>query len=659
MPLRIYPTPEGLTPSASYRLYVDGQEVFVYDAQVVLDAIDPARNVCAPYVSSYASFDADVGQSVEVCIVPLFETVQDVQVSPLSRGTAATHAPEEIRFTMQVPNQLSVEINGLIDRTMMIFANPPETNAPNPNDRNVIYFGPGVHIVDDPDNRIRLRSGQTLYLAGGAVVTGIVLAEDADDIKILGRGILHAGNVAGRWPDYWRGIVDWPADAPQRHSQVALKNCKRIEIGGVSLIDTPEWTLAIDHCEDIVIKNIKIIGYQINSDGIDLCGCKNVTVRDCFIRSSDDTIAVKCLYDPTGENVTTSDIEVTGCTLWADRASAIEIGHEACAAEIAYMRFADIDILHQREESYGYHAIDITNSDFADIHDILYEDIRIERCNRLFGLRVREGAFGSSGYSKGRIHNITLRNIRCDGNSAIFLMGRDDEHTVCGIRLENIYVKGQLLTSLAAIRRNPYVRDVTLFLDGKQADALEAYPSADQCIPLDISPICNIMAGKDIGLCGMESAVWMRLPSGVTVLEGIPFHITGQGYDSEGDYKRFAIPPNRRRGGVPARLAIDAKAEWLFFLQTAIHVTSETDSLLCRYVITYQDGSAETIFVRNRNDVHDWKHWSRAGWQVVFGELCAYIMPWRNPHLEKAIASVEMLDGEIPELPALMAITRA
>jgi len=244
-------------------------------------------------------------------------------------------------------------------------------------------------------------------------------------------------------------------------------------------------------------------------------------------------------------------------------------------------------------------------------------------------------------------------------NETIFLSGRDGEHAVYDIKLEDVYIKGQPLTSLADVRRNTYVRDVTLFSGGKQADTLEAYPGPEQCVPLDISPMCNIVAGNDIGLYGIASFEWMTMPGGVTTVEGIPFHITGQGRAPIGDYKRFAVPPDRRRSNRPTRMDIDAKAEWLFFLQTTINAVSEIDAILCRYLITYQDGTAETINVRNLNDAHDWRHWSIAGWQASFGGLRAYIMPWKNSHPKKEIKSIEMLGGDIPELPVLMAITRA
>ena len=49
---------------------------------------------------------------------------------------------------------------------LVIFGNAIEKDVPSKDDPNVVYFGPGLHIQD----KIDLKSNQTLYIAGGAVV---------------------------------------------------------------------------------------------------------------------------------------------------------------------------------------------------------------------------------------------------------------------------------------------------------------------------------------------------------------------------------------------------------------------------------------------------------------------------------------------------------
>ena len=58
------------------------------------------------------------------------------------------------------------------------------------------------------------------------------------------------------------------------------------------------WSTIIrNNCENITVDNIKIIGqWRYNSDGINICASKNVTVKNSFIRSFDDCIITRGAY---------------------------------------------------------------------------------------------------------------------------------------------------------------------------------------------------------------------------------------------------------------------------------------------------------------------------------------------------------------------------
>ena len=68
----------------------------------------------------------------------------------------------------------------------------PETGAPNRDAAGVRYFGPGVHHP----GKIQLKSGETLYVAGGAVVYTAVEARGAVGVRIRGRGIIDTSQYA-------------------------------------------------------------------------------------------------------------------------------------------------------------------------------------------------------------------------------------------------------------------------------------------------------------------------------------------------------------------------------------------------------------------------------------------------------------------------------
>ena len=60
--------------------------------------------------------------------------------------------------------------------------------------KGVMYFGPGTHRPKDlPNNQIRIPSNTTVYLAPGAVVKAKLVVDKAENVRIIGRGIIdHA-----------------------------------------------------------------------------------------------------------------------------------------------------------------------------------------------------------------------------------------------------------------------------------------------------------------------------------------------------------------------------------------------------------------------------------------------------------------------------------
>ena len=81
---------------------------------------------------------------------------------------------------------LSVEFDGDRLHNLHLFANPVETETYTESNDSVLYFGPGVHRLEYVD----IFEPQTLYhlslLAAGVAVT----ADGAENVRIIGRGIL-------------------------------------------------------------------------------------------------------------------------------------------------------------------------------------------------------------------------------------------------------------------------------------------------------------------------------------------------------------------------------------------------------------------------------------------------------------------------------------
>ena len=97
------------------------------------------------------------------------------------------------------------------------------------------------------------------------------------------------------------------------------------------------------NARDIRIDNIKQICRRENSDGIDICNSRDVTVTGCFMRNNDDEICVKCTQ-PWPAQIS-KNIVVEGCVIWNERARGLGITSET-RRDIEDVVFKNCDIIH-------------------------------------------------------------------------------------------------------------------------------------------------------------------------------------------------------------------------------------------------------------------------------------------------------------------------
>ena len=69
-----------------------------------------------------------------------------------------------------------------------------------------------------------------------------------------------------------------------------------MKIDGVILRDPDVWCLSAFGCRNLEISNVKLVGlWRYNADGIDICNCQDVVIRNSFVRAFDDAIVLKGL----------------------------------------------------------------------------------------------------------------------------------------------------------------------------------------------------------------------------------------------------------------------------------------------------------------------------------------------------------------------------
>jgi len=439
-----YPAPAGEASSDDYEVQAAGQKVDTYMARV----LDPPFaekewDYGGPY--SFANFDMSGPVSVRIVCK---RSLRNVVIRPKSSGIQPTLEDDHtLNLTLDRPRKLSVEPDGK-NGPLLLFANPLEMDAPMPDGKGVVYFGPGVHKPE----KIILESNQTLYLAGGSVVKAEVLAQGAN-IQIRGRGILDGS--------------DWEWRKGPIGNLIAIRNSSDVEVNGITLRGSSHWTIVPKNCQRVTIRNVKLCNSRVqNDDGINPCNSQDVLITDCFIRSDDDCVALKGL-DFSAPNSDVERITVENSVLWCDRARIFLLGHESRAAFMRNITLRNLDIIHFSMTPFLFEP-----GEDMRLEDITVEDIRIHGEGQKEFIRLRPVV--NQYMSKkvpGFIRNVRFQNVTVHGQSGDYLVqieGADAEHEVRDVSFENVSIIGSKLTEgSSGVRIGKHTQDVHFRAEGQ------------------------------------------------------------------------------------------------------------------------------------------------------------------------------------------------
>lgn len=418
-----YPENNHLKKSTLYEVTISQQKIPTEAYVSNLDTTKLPDWFNAPYVRApqeqhIASFTGTGSMQVEIKIN---KQVDDVRIRPASRNISPEKEGNIIRFEWQGPGQLVVEADDL--PPLYLFANPEEESLPSPTAPGVIYFGPGVHRP----GYIELTDNQTVYIAPGAVVYGGIRASDAANIKVIGRGILD-GNFEYR-------------------QMVQIENSRNILFEGITIRNGQGWTNTLINCRDVEYRNVKVLGFGPSSDGINPAGSQRVRITNCFLRCTDDCIAIKAPdYNHPVKDVHVANNIMIGFAY----ADGVTIGFETNAESVSNVEVKDCDILLARGGSRvdGHSGFSIICDGPAVISNIRFEDIRVEKSElKLFELQITNGTlYGED--PPGHIRNVIVRNVQWHHEGPVVLLGLNKNHKVQNVLFENCQIAGKPLKDL-------------------------------------------------------------------------------------------------------------------------------------------------------------------------------------------------------------------
>lgn len=287
------------------------------------------RSIDQTRMSAFVGFDVPLGGGVLSVGFGGGEIPASARIRPFSRRQPVREGNAWC-VRIEHPEQFVIEFEG--GRELHVFADPP---LPAVVGGKIRRFGPGEHHP----GAIFPTDGETIVIERGAKVYGNLVLTDVRNVSVVGRGILDSSEQKRVDPDYagvrhLKAIGCSDALAEWGTAGVFALRCRNVKIDGVTFRDAPRWTMNFQSCDGVDIRGVKLIGmWRYNSDGIDICGCRNVRLEDLFIRSFDDCVIARppC-----------RDMRVTNCVLWCDWGLNIKVQHSEKAGVMENITFDDI-----------------------------------------------------------------------------------------------------------------------------------------------------------------------------------------------------------------------------------------------------------------------------------------------------------------------------
>lgn len=117
-----------------------------------------------------------------------------------------------------------------------------------------------------------------------------------------------------------------------RPQLVNICNSRNVLIEGVTLKNSPFWTLHPLNITDLTVRNVKFDNYGPNGDGCDPEGCRNVLIDGCYFNTGDDCIAIKSGRNNDGRRGArpTENVYVRNCRM-ANGHGGVVLGSEISA----------------------------------------------------------------------------------------------------------------------------------------------------------------------------------------------------------------------------------------------------------------------------------------------------------------------------------------
>ena len=311
--------------------------------------------------------------------------------------------------------------------------------------RATVYFPPGRYL----SGTLRLRSHTTLHLDAGATLVASRDDADFDPVENLGHesfaddetSSFRFALLQGLGLDHVRivgaGRIDGNRTGRDGPKPIALKECRRIEIRDVTIVNAGNYNVSLLGCDGVEVVGVAILnGY---SDGIDPDCCQNVRIADCRVESRDDAIALKTSF-ALGVRRPTRNVTVTDCHLTTIH-NALKLGTES-TGDFRNIVFRRCTIVGRRHAWKGdlTCGVAIETVDGGRLEHVSVSDIRMTNVRAPVFVRLARRGRGQDVPAAGRLGSISISNLAAVGAMTASSITGIPGHLVSKISLKNVRI---------------------------------------------------------------------------------------------------------------------------------------------------------------------------------------------------------------------------
>jgi hypothetical protein len=391
--------------------------------------------------SSATVVQFDFRGEVEVAVRKNNGDFSRVEVRPARPTTRHTVKDGIVYLKLSQPHSLSVEFDGDRLHNLHVLAGAPLARpAPGP---DVVFYEPGLHVPADGSGFFPVKSGQTIYVAGGAVLQGTFKPRGVENVRILGRG-----------------MIDQPKD------QLVVHDSRNVSVEGLTFLTPLHGTIACSSSNQVRFSDIRTFSNGRWSDGINVFACKDVDIERAFVRTSDDSVAVYATRME--ERGDTQRVRVRNSTFWPDVAHAMFVGLHGDGNLVSDIEFSDIDVLNLDEDDPEYQgAMAISAGDSNTVRNVAFRNIRVDHIEEGKLINVRVVFNAKYSFSPGRaVEGVTFQNVTYTGRGwagKSILGGYDKDRGVSNVVFDNVRIGASKLSGPQnrELDIGPFVEGVT------------------------------------------------------------------------------------------------------------------------------------------------------------------------------------------------------